>query len=192
MPGPGSVTSKITPLLATPLTVTIMFPVIAPTGTDAVMVVLLQLAGVAAIPLNVIVLLPCELPKLAPLMVMSVPTTPLAGDIPEMLGNAATVTVVVPQIDPSQALTVLVPNATPVALPRLLASLLTVATVGAEELHVIDSNVCVLLSLKVPVAVKVWSPPIAMEAVAGLTVIEDKFGGVRVPGWYNSVLASAL
>jgi len=54
----GSVTVKVTPLLARPLTVTTTLPVVAPAGTGTRMLVLPQLAGVAAVPLNVTVLVP--------------------------------------------------------------------------------------------------------------------------------------
>lgn len=49
-------TLKVRPLLAKPLTVTTTFPVVAPVGTGTTMLVLLQLVGVADVPLNVIVL----------------------------------------------------------------------------------------------------------------------------------------
>ena len=45
-------TAKLTPLLVTPDTVTTTFPVVAPAGTGATMLVALQLVGVAVIPLN--------------------------------------------------------------------------------------------------------------------------------------------
>jgi hypothetical protein len=51
-------TLKVTPLLATPPTVTTTGPVVAPDGTGATMLVLLQLVGVAAVPLKVTVLAP--------------------------------------------------------------------------------------------------------------------------------------
>ena len=48
-----------TPLLATPLTVTTTFPVVAPVGTDATIDVALQFAiVVATVPLNVRELVP--------------------------------------------------------------------------------------------------------------------------------------
>jgi len=49
-------TVKLTPLLATPPTVTATFPVVAPVGTGATMLVALQPVGVAATPLNFTVL----------------------------------------------------------------------------------------------------------------------------------------
>jgi hypothetical protein len=56
--GNGTVTVKLTPLLACPPTATTTFPVVAPLGTGAAMLVALQLAGVAAVPLKVMVLVP--------------------------------------------------------------------------------------------------------------------------------------
>ncbi len=47
-----------TPLLATLFTVITTLPVVAPVGTGATMDVELQLVGVAAVPLNFIVLVP--------------------------------------------------------------------------------------------------------------------------------------
>jgi len=56
--GPAEVTVKAIPLLATPPAVTTTFPLIAPLGTGAVMLLALQPVGVVARPLNVTVLLP--------------------------------------------------------------------------------------------------------------------------------------
>lgn len=55
----GGVTLKETPLLATPPTVTMTFPVVAPVGTKTSILVALQLLAVpAGVPLNVTALLP--------------------------------------------------------------------------------------------------------------------------------------
>jgi len=77
MLGGGGVTIKLAPLLATPLTVTTTLPLVAPAGTGAVMLAMLQLVGVATVPLKVTVLVPCNAPKFAPLIVTGVPTGPL-------------------------------------------------------------------------------------------------------------------
>jgi hypothetical protein len=70
-------TVKADPLLAVPNTVTITLPVVAPAGTDTVMLVALQaLAAAAAIPLNATMLVPCVAPKLVPVMVIDVPAGP--------------------------------------------------------------------------------------------------------------------
>src|SRR3972149_11986127 len=62
--GIGTVTVNIISLLPIPLMVTTTGPVLAPVGTGTVMIVSLQLVGVAAIPLNVAVLVPWLAPKL--------------------------------------------------------------------------------------------------------------------------------
>src|SRR5438445_5895581 len=83
------VTVKLTPLLATPPTVTTTLPVAAPVGTGAVMLDAVQLVGVAAVPLNLTVLVPWVEPKFVPVIVTEVPTEPEAGFKLVMLGGAA-------------------------------------------------------------------------------------------------------
>jgi hypothetical protein len=79
------------PLLATPPTVTTMFPLVAPTGTDTVKLVSLHSVGVASVPLNVRVLEPCDAPKFAPLMETDAPTGPNPGVRYAMKGVGNTV-----------------------------------------------------------------------------------------------------
>jgi hypothetical protein len=50
------------------------------------MLVALQLAGAAAVPLNAIVLVPCVAPKSVPAIVTVAPTAPLGGVRLVMLG----------------------------------------------------------------------------------------------------------
>jgi hypothetical protein len=87
MLGTGTVTVKPTPLLATPPTVTMTFPVAAPAGTGATMLVALQLVGIAVTPLNFTVLVPCVAPKFVPAIITEVPTGPEAGFRLVMLGT---------------------------------------------------------------------------------------------------------
>ena len=54
-------------------------PVVAPVGTITVILVALQAVGVAAVPLNVTVLVPCIAPKFVPVIVTAVPTIPEVG-----------------------------------------------------------------------------------------------------------------
>jgi hypothetical protein len=89
------VTVNVTPLLATPPTVTTTGPVIALAGTGELILVALQLLGVADTPLKVTVLAPCVAPKFVPLMVIEVPTGPEVAERPLMLGGAETITVLV-------------------------------------------------------------------------------------------------
>src|SRR5208337_2279785 len=68
MLGAGTVTVKLTPFLVTPPTVTTTFPVVAPVGTGATMLV------------------PCVAPKFAPVIVTDAPTNPEVGFRLVMLG----------------------------------------------------------------------------------------------------------
>jgi hypothetical protein len=76
-----------------PPTVTTTFPVVAPAGTGATMLVADQFVGVAVMPLKDTVLVPFVDPKFDPVIVTAVPTAPLAGDRLVMLGAAALVIV---------------------------------------------------------------------------------------------------
>jgi len=76
---PVPVTVKLTPLLGIPPTVTTTFPVVAPLGTGAAMLVGLQFVGVAAAPLNATILVPCVGPNPAPEIVIEVPAVPDVG-----------------------------------------------------------------------------------------------------------------
>ena len=76
MAGADEVTVKFTPLLAIPPTVTTTLPVVAPLGTDATMLVALQLVVVAVVPLKVTAPV---VPKLVPVIVTAVPTGPVVG-----------------------------------------------------------------------------------------------------------------
>src|ERR1700722_12376516 len=79
IPPGGRTTVKLMPLLAVPLTVTTTGPLVAPLGTGTLMLVPLQFAGLAAVPLNLTVLVPCDAPKFAPAIVTVVPTAPDEG-----------------------------------------------------------------------------------------------------------------
>lgn len=87
----GTTTVKFTALLARPPTVTTTLPVVAPVGTGTAMLVALQAVGVAAVPLKATVLVPWEVPKFAPAIVIDVPTVPEFGVRLVMLGGTRTV-----------------------------------------------------------------------------------------------------
>src|SRR5262249_6228826 len=87
----ATVTVKLTPLLARPPTVTTTLPVVAPDGTGTTMLVPDQLVGVADVPLNLTVLVPCVAPKLLPAIVTDLVTGPLVGERLVMLGATVTV-----------------------------------------------------------------------------------------------------
>jgi hypothetical protein len=85
-------TVKLTPALFTPLAFTTTLPVVAPVGTVATIDVALQLPiAVAAVPLNLTVLVPWVEPKFVPVIVTDAPTAPDVGDRLVMLGAATTV-----------------------------------------------------------------------------------------------------
>jgi hypothetical protein len=79
-------TVKLLPLLSIPATCTTTFPVVAPAGTSALMVVEVQLDALAGMPLNFTVLLPGLDPKFVPVTVTDAPTAPDVGDRLLMLG----------------------------------------------------------------------------------------------------------
>jgi hypothetical protein len=76
------ITVNAAPLLATPPTVTTMLPLppVAAFGTVAVMDVGLQFVAIAAVPLNVTVLVPCVTPNPDPDTVIAVPAMPDVND----------------------------------------------------------------------------------------------------------------
>jgi hypothetical protein len=82
------VTAKFTGLLAKPPTVTATPKVLTVRlfGTCTVMLVAFQLVGVAVVPLNVTVLVPCVPPKFAPVTVTELPTGPEEALRPVMDG----------------------------------------------------------------------------------------------------------
>ena len=106
----------------------------------------------------------------------------VAGDtLMETRMAAVTVSVVEPDIAPEVAVIVEVPI--PMLLPNPCEPdvLLMVATVAVEELHTTVLVIsCVLLSVKVPVAVNCFCVPIAIEGVAGVTAIDTNPARVTV------------
>src|SRR4029077_20265990 len=98
--------------LATPPTVTTTLPVVAPAGTAATMLLADQVVGAAAVPLKVTVLVPCDAPKLLPLIVTAVATGPLDGERLVSVGVGDTVNGSVLLARPPTATTTL-PGAAP-------------------------------------------------------------------------------
>jgi hypothetical protein len=135
MLGAATVTVKLTPLLATPPTVTTTLPVVAPVGTGATMLVALQLVGVAVVPLNLTVLVPCVAPKFAPVIVTDAPTNPEVGFKLVMLG-AATVTVkLTPLLATPPTVTTTFPVVAPVGTGATMLVALQLVGVAAIPLN---------------------------------------------------------
>jgi hypothetical protein len=127
-------TVKLTPLLAAPDTVTTTFPVVAPAGTGATMLVALQLVGVAAVPLNCTVLVPCVAPKFVPVIVTDVPTAPDVGDKVVMLGVAFTVKLT-PLLAAPDTVTTTFPVVAPVGTGATMLVALQLVGVAAVPLN---------------------------------------------------------
>jgi len=72
-------TVNCTPLLVRVPTVTVTAPLLAPAGTETVILVSAQLVAVAETPLNNTCELPCVAPKPLPASVTEDPITPVAG-----------------------------------------------------------------------------------------------------------------
>jgi hypothetical protein len=91
--GDPTVTVNVTPLLGTPPTATITFPVVAPTGTGATICASFQLVVLATTPLNEseLALVPTVGPKFDPFTATTVPMGPDVGLILMMLGGGVTV-----------------------------------------------------------------------------------------------------
>ena len=79
------------PLCTPPAAVTTTLPVVAPAGTDAVMLLLLQELMLAAEPLNVTLPLPWDAPKFDPAITMEEVIAPAFGERLVMLGAPVTV-----------------------------------------------------------------------------------------------------
>lgn len=86
-------TVKVVPLLATLPAVTMMFPVVAPEGTGRTIWLSLQLVGLPAVPLKVIVAPPWFAPNPLPLIVTIAPIPPVVGVELRIHGPAVTVKV---------------------------------------------------------------------------------------------------
>jgi hypothetical protein len=130
------VTVKRRPLLATPPTVTTTFPVVAPLGTGATMVVLSQLVGVVAVPLNVTVLVPSGPPKFDPVMITEVPFGPNVGFKPEMFGRGGVTVNKTPLLLPPLVLITMFPVVAPGGTKTVMLVALQVVAVALAPLNV--------------------------------------------------------
>jgi len=140
---PGAATVKPMLLLATPPTVTTTFPVVAPTGTGATMLDALQLVGVATVPLNVTVLLPCVDPKLVPVTVTAVPTGPELGLRLEIVGAAAITVKPSPLLACPPTVTTTLPEVAPAGTGATMLDALQFVGVATVPLNVIVLVPCV-------------------------------------------------
>src|SRR5207249_10496814 len=105
------VTVNVTPALATPpAAVTTTFPLVAPLGTVAVMLLAPQLVIVVAlVPLNFTLPFPTLGPKLDPAITIDDPTAPVFGVNDVMLGAPVPVNVTPALATPTAAVTTTIP-----------------------------------------------------------------------------------
>ena len=186
----GSVpTVKVSPLLASPPTVTTTSPVVAPSGTVTVIEVALHSVGVASVPLKVTLLLPCTVPKLVPVISTAVPSGPATGlrlpiagvtvKVSPLLASPPTVTTTSPVAAPSGTVAVIEVSLQLVAVagvplkltvlaprtaPKLVPAISTDAPSGPESglrLAIAGATVKVTPSLAVPSTVTTTSPVVA-------------------------------
>jgi hypothetical protein len=133
------VTEKLTPLLATPPTVTTTLPVVAALGTGTTMLVVLQLVGVAEVPLNATVLDAWLAPKFVPVIVTEVATAPDVGLRLVMVGALALTVNVTPLLAAPPTVTTTLPVVA--ALGTLTTIAVAVQPVGVAA---VPLNVTVL------------------------------------------------
>src|SRR6266853_451917 len=177
----GTVTVKLRPLLARPPTVTMTVPVVAPTGTGTTRLVADQLVGVAAVPLNVTVLVPCVAPKFVPVIVTAVPTGPFVGDRLVTLGGTRTVNVsALLASPPTVTMTVPVVSPTGTGTTRLVADQL----VGVA---VVPLNLTVLVTWVAPKFVPVIVTAVPTGPFVGERLVT--LGGTRTVN-VSALLAS--
>src|SRR5229473_1355328 len=167
-------TVKLTPLLATPLTVTTTFPVVAPAGTGTVMLVAFQLVGVPAVPLNVTVMVPCVAPKFAPLIVTDVPTAPVVGFKLPMLGAVAATVKLTPLLATPPTVTTTFPLVAPAGTGATMLVAPQLVGVAAVPLNVTVLVPCVapkfapLIVTDVPTTPDVGFRPVMLAAGTAL------------------------
>jgi hypothetical protein len=150
MLGPGA-TVKVTLLLLIPPAETTTGPVVAPAGTGTMMLLSLQLNGVAAVPLKVTLPLPCGMPNPEPLIVTCEFTPPLAGETPLIAGGG--ITVKLAELDATPCVTITGPVVVPDG-----------ATTTIWVLPQLAGVTFVPLKLILPATEPKFVPPTVMEA----------------------------
>jgi hypothetical protein len=178
MLGDGVVTVKLTPLLAAPETVTTTFPVVAPFATGAMICVVLQLVGVAMIPLKVTMLDPWVAPKFVPVIVTGVPIEPDVGDKVVILGDEATA-----NVTPLEATPEIVTTTGPVVAPEGTGTTMVEALqlVGVAE-----------VPLKVTVLVPWVAPKFAPAIVTEVPASPNAGDSPKMPGTWTTVNVTPL
>jgi hypothetical protein len=130
-----SITVKLTPLLFTSEAVSTTLPEVAPVGTVTATLVLLQLVGVAVVPLKLTKLDSCVAPKFVPVIVTAVPTVPEVTD-KLVIEGAGTTVKFTPLVPTPLALTKTFPVVAPDGTTTPMLSAFQLVTVAAVPLKV--------------------------------------------------------
>ncbi len=168
----SATTVKPTPLLATPPTITTTLPVVAPAGTCTTMLVALQFVGVAVVPLNFTVLVPCVAPKFAPAIVTDVPTSPDVGFRLVMLGAGAVIAKFTPLLATPPTVTTTLPVVAPVGTGTTM--LVALQLVGVP---VVPLNFTVLVPCVAPKYVPVIVTDVPATPDVGFRLVMLGAGG---------------
>jgi len=134
--------------------------VVAPEGTQTTIFVALQLVGVALVPLNLTVLVPCVEPKFDPVMVMQFPTAPDDADSALMLGGAFVTVKLTPLLARPPTVTTTLPVLAPLGteVPILVALQLVAVAVIPLNVTVLDP----------------WADPkLVPETVTGVPIVPE-------------------
>ncbi len=137
-------------------TVTVIAPVVAPVGTEVVIVVAVEAVTCAVVPLNFTMLLAAVVLKLVPVMVTAVPTAPLPGVKLLMVGVVVLAVVTVKLLDDVPVfvptITVTFPVVAPVGTVVVIDVEVEAVTVAATPLNftiLLASNVLKLVPVMV-------------------------------------------
>jgi len=107
------------------------------------MLAALQLVAVAAVPLNLIVLVPCVAPKFAPAIVTEVPTNPDTGFRLVMLGVGTGTVKLTPLLARPPTVTTTLPVVAPLGTAAVMLAALQLVAVAAVPLKVTVLVPCV-------------------------------------------------
>jgi hypothetical protein len=168
-------TVKLTPVLATPLTVTTTLPVAAPVGTGTCIEVLLHAVGVAVVLSNTTVLVPCVVPKFVPAIVTNAPTGPELGVRLVMAGVSRTV-----KLTPALATPFTITTTLPVVAPAGTGTLIEVLA-QAVGVPSVPLNVTVLVPWVVPKLVPLIVIDTSTAAEVGVRLVIAGVAAAETP-----------
>jgi hypothetical protein len=170
----GGITVKLDPLVADcPPTVTLIGPVVAPAGTTATRDVAVALVTLAATPLKPTVFAEAVVLKLAPEIVTWVPTPPLVGVNPDIVGGGTTVKFDALVAVCPATVTLIGPVAAPVGTLVVIEVVLELVTVAVTPLKLTLLAEGVVLKFVPEIVTDVPIPPVVgvKPAIVGGYVI---------------------